>query len=150
MLTCVETVHVPYRGNGPALTDLLGGQVQALIASLPSVIGSIKAGKVRALAVTTEKRADTLPELPAAAQFVPGYEVSSWYGIVVPRKTPAGVIDTLNREVNAGLADAKLTAKLAEQGGMIMPGTPADFAKLIAEETEKWAKVIRTADIKPE
>ena len=150
MLAGVELVHVPYRGNGPALTDLLGGQVQALIASLPSVIGSIKAGKVRALAVTTSMRADTLPELAAAGEFVPGYEVSSWYGIAVPRKTPAGVVDTLNREVNAGLADAKMKAKLAEQGGMIMPGTPADFAKLIADETEKWAKVIRTAEIKVE
>jgi tripartite-type tricarboxylate transporter receptor subunit TctC len=150
MLAGVEMVHVPYRGNGPALTDLLGGQVQALIASLPSVIGSIKAGKVRALAVTTSMRADTLPELAAAGEFVPGYEVSSWYGIAVPRKTPAAVIETLNREVNAGLADAKLKAKLAEQGGIIMPGTPDDFAKLIAEETEKWGKVIRAADIKPE
>jgi tripartite-type tricarboxylate transporter receptor subunit TctC len=150
MLTGVEMVHVPYRGNGPALTDLLGGQVQALIASLPSAIEYIKAGKVRGLAVTTGMRADMLPELPAVAEFVPGYEVSSWYGIAVPRKTPAGVIDTLNREVNAGLADAKTKAKLAEQGGMAMPGTPADFARLIADETEKWGKVIRTADIKPE
>jgi tripartite-type tricarboxylate transporter receptor subunit TctC len=150
MLTGVQMVHVPYRGNGPALTDLLGGQVQALIASLPSAIEYIKAGKVRGLAVTTSMRADMLPELAAAAEFVPGYEVSSWYGIAVPRKTPAAVIDTLNREVNAGLADTKLKAKLAEQGGMIMPGTPADFARLIAEETEKWGKVIRAADIKPE
>ena len=150
MLTGIDTVHVPYRGNGPALTDLLGGTVQALIASLPSAIEYIKAGKVRGLAVTTAMRADMLPELAAAAEFVPGYEVSSWYGIAVPRKTPAGVIETLNREVNAGLADAKLKAKLAEQGGMMMPGTPADFTKMIVEETEKWAKVIRTADIKPE
>ena len=150
MLTGVEMVHVPYRGNGPALTDLLGGQVQALIASLPSAIEYIKAGKVKGLAVTTQMRADMLPELAAAAEFVPGYEVSSWYGIAVPRKTPAAVIETLNREVNAGLADAKLKAKLAEQGGMTMPGTPADFARLIADETEKWAKVIRAADIKAE
>jgi tripartite-type tricarboxylate transporter receptor subunit TctC len=150
MLTGVEMVHVPYRGNGPALTDLLGGQVQALIASLPSAIEYIKAGKVKGLAVTTQMRADMLPELAAAAEFVPGYEVSSWYGIAVPRKTPAGVVDTLNREVNAGLADAKMKVKLAEQGGMTMPGTPADFSRLIAEETEKWAKVIRAADIKPE
>jgi len=150
MLAGVDMVHVPYRGNGPALTDLLGGQVQALIASLPSAIEYIKAGKVRGLGVTTAMRADMLPELAAAADFLPGYEVSSWYGIVVPRRTPAAVIDTLNREVNAGLADAKTKAKLAEQGGMAMPGTPADFARLIADETEKWAKVIRTADIKPE
>jgi tripartite-type tricarboxylate transporter receptor subunit TctC len=150
MLTGVDLVHVPYRGNGPALTDLLGGQVQALIASLPSAIEYIKAGKVRGLAVTTAARADMMPDLPAAAEFVPGYEVSSWYGIAAPRKTPAEVVATLNREVNAGLADPKLKARLAEQGGMAMPGTPADFAKLIAEETEKWAKVIRAADIKAE
>jgi tripartite-type tricarboxylate transporter receptor subunit TctC len=150
MLTGVDLVHVPYRGNGPALTDLLGGQVQALIASLPSAIEYIKAGKVRGLAVTTAARADMMPDLPAAAEFVPGYEVSSWYGIAAPRKTPAEVITTLNREVNAGLADPKTKARLAEQGGMIMPGTPADFANLIADETEKWAKVIRAADIKAE
>jgi len=150
MLTGIETVHVPYRGNGPALTDLLGGQVQALIASLPSAIEYIKAGKVRGLAVTTAMRADTLPELAAGAEFVPGYEVSSWYGIAVPRKTPADAIDRLNREVNAGLADPKMKAKLAEQGGMTMPGTPAEFARLIADETEKWGKVIRAADIKAE
>jgi len=150
MLTGIETVHVPYRGNGPALTDLLGGQVQALIASLPSAIEYIKAGKVRGLAVTTAMRADTLPELAAGAEFVPGYEVSSWYGVAVPRKTPADAIDRLNREVNAGLADPKMKAKLAEQGGMTMPGTPADFARLIADETEKWGKVIRAADIKAE
>ena len=150
MLTGIETVHVPYRGNGPALTDLLGGQVQALIASLPSAIEYIKAGKVRGLAVTTAMRADTLPELAGGAEFVPGYEVSSWYGIAVPRKTPADAIDRLNREVNAGLADPKMKAKLAEQGGMTMPGTPAEFARLIADETEKWGKVIRAADIKAE
>jgi len=150
MLTGIETVHVPYRGNGPALTDLLGGQVQALIASLPSAIEYIKAGKVRGLAVTTAMRADTLPELAAGAEFVPGYEVSSWYGVAVPRKTPADAIDRLNREVNAGLADPKMKAKLAEQGGMTMPGTPAEFARLIADETEKWGKVIRAADIKAE
>jgi tripartite-type tricarboxylate transporter receptor subunit TctC len=150
MLTGVDLVHVPYRGNGPALTDLLGGQVQALIASLPSAIEYIKAGKVRGLAVTTATRADMMPDLPAAAEFVPGYEVSSWYGIAVPRRTPAEVVATLNREVNAGLADPKTKVRLAEQGGMIMPGTAADFAKLIADETEKWGKVIRAADIKAE
>src|SRR5262249_18702923 len=139
MLTGIDTVHVPYCGNGPALTDLLGGQVQALIASLLLATEYIKAGTVRGLAVTTAMRADMLPELLAAAEFVPGCEVSSWYGIAVPRKTPAGVIETLNREVNAGLADAKLKAKLAEQGGMMMLGTPADFMRLIVEETEKWA-----------
>ena len=150
MLTGIDLVHVPYRGNGPALTDLLGGQVQALIASLPSAIAYVEAGKVRGLAVTSAARADTLPDLPAAAEFVPGYEVSSWYGIGVPRKTPADVVERLNREVNAGLADPKTMARLAHEGGMAMPGTPADFAKLIADETEKWAKVVRAANIKPD
>jgi tripartite-type tricarboxylate transporter receptor subunit TctC len=139
---------VPYRGNGPAVTDLLGGQVQSLIASLPSSIEYVKAGKARALAVTSAKRADAVPDLPAAAEFVPGYEVSSWYGIGAPRNTPADVVEKLNREVNAGLADAKTMSRLAQEGGLSIAGTPADFAKLIADETEKWAKVIRTADIK--
>jgi tripartite-type tricarboxylate transporter receptor subunit TctC len=150
MLTGISLVHVPYRGNAPALTDVLSGHVQALIASLPSVVEHIKAGKVRGLAVTTATRADTVPDLPAAAEFVPGYEVSSWYGIGVPRKTPAASVERLNREVNAGLADANTKARLAQEGGMPMPGTPADFAKLIADETEKWANVIRTANIKAE
>jgi tripartite-type tricarboxylate transporter receptor subunit TctC len=150
MLAGVDLVHVPYRGNGPAVTDLLGGQVQALIASLPSSIEYVKAGKVRALAVTSAKRPETLPDLPAAIEFIPGYEVSSWYGIGVPRNTPAGVVATLNREVNAGLADAKTMAKLAQEGGLSIAGTPADFAKLIADETEKWGKVINAANIKAE
>src|SRR5215472_691079 len=150
MLTGIETVHVPYRGNGPALTDLLGGQVQALIASLPSAIEYIKAGKVRGLAVTSAARADMTPDLPTVAEFVPGYEVSSWYGIGVPRNTPADVVATLNREVNAGLADRATMARLAQEGGLAMPGTPDDFARLIADEIEKWAKVIRAANIKAE
>ena len=150
MMTGIELVHVPYRGNGPALTDLLSGQVQVLIASLPSVISHVQAGKVRGLAVTSAARAEAASDLPAAAEFVPGYEVSSWYGIGVPRRTPAAVVATLNREVNAGLADAKTMARLAQEGGMAMPGTPADFAKLVADETEKWAKVVRAANIKAE
>jgi tripartite-type tricarboxylate transporter receptor subunit TctC len=143
-----DATHVPYRGNGPAVTDLLGGQVQSLIASLPSSIEYVKAGKVRGLAVTSARRPETLPDLPAAGEFVPGYEVSSWYGIGVPRNTPADVVTTLNREVNAGLADAKTMARLAQEGGLSIGGTPADFAKLIADETEKWAKVITAANIK--
>jgi tripartite-type tricarboxylate transporter receptor subunit TctC len=150
MLAGIELVHVPYRGNGPALTDLLGGQVQALIASLPSAIEYVKAGKVRGLAVTSATRPQTLPDLPAAGELVPGYEVSSWYGIGAPRNTPADVVATLNREVNAGLADAKTMARLAQEGGLSIAGTPADFAKLIADETEKWAKVINAANIKAE
>jgi len=150
MMTGTAMVHVPYRGNGPALTDLLGGQVQALIASLPSAIEYVKAGKVRGLAVTSAMRADMTPDLPAVAEFVPGYEVSSWYGIGVPRNTPADVVATLNREVNAGLADRATMARLAQEGGIAMPGTPDDLARLIADEIEKWAKVIRAANIKAE
>jgi tripartite-type tricarboxylate transporter receptor subunit TctC len=150
MLAGIELVHVPYRGNGPAVTDLLGGQVQSLIASLPSSIEYVKAGKVRGLAVTSAKRPETLPDLPAAGEFIAGYEVSSWYGIGVPRNTPADVVEKLNREVNAGLADAKTMARLAQEGGLSIAGTPADFAKLIADETEKWAKVINAASIKAE
>jgi tripartite-type tricarboxylate transporter receptor subunit TctC len=145
MLAGVDLVHVPYRGNGPAVTDLLGGQVQSLIASLPSSIEYVKAGKVR-----SAKSPETLPDVPAAIEFVPGYEVSSWYGIGVPRNTPRGVIEALNREVNAGLADAKTMARLALEGGLSIAGTPADFAKLIADETEKWGKVITAANIKAE
>jgi tripartite-type tricarboxylate transporter receptor subunit TctC len=148
MMAGVDLTHVPYRGNAPALTDMLGGQVQVLFASLPSSIEYVRTGKLRGLAVTSAVRSEAAPDLPTIAEFVPGYEVSSWYGIGVPRHTPADVIGTLNREVNAGLADPKLKAQLADQGGIEMPGTPADFGKLIADETEKWAKVIRTANIK--
>jgi tripartite-type tricarboxylate transporter receptor subunit TctC len=147
MMVGVEFTHVPYRGNAPALTDLLGGQVQVLFASLPSSIEYIRTGKLRGLAVTSAMRSEAAPDLPTVAEFVPGYEVSSWYGIGSPRNTPADVVETLNREVNAGLADPKLKAALADQGGIEMAGTPADFGKLIADETEKWAKVIRSANI---
>ena len=148
MMTGVNFTHVPYRGNAPALTDLLGGQVQVLFASLPSSIEYIRTGKLRGLAVTSAMRSQASPDLPTVAEFVPGYEVSSWYGIGSPRNTPADVVETLNREVNAGLADPKLKAQLSDQGGIEMPGTPADFGKLIADETEKWAKVIRSANIR--
>jgi len=148
MMAGVDFTHVPYRGNAPALTDLLGGRVQVLFASLPSSIEYIRTGKLRGLAVTSAMRSEASPDLPTVAEFVPGYEVSSWYGIGSPRNTPADVVDTLNREVNAGLADPKLKAQLADQGGMEIAGTPADFGKLIANETEKWAKVIRSANIR--
>ena len=148
MMTGVNFTHVPYRGNAPALTDLLGGQVQVLFASLPSSIEYIRTGKLRGLAVTSAMRSQASPDLPTVAEFVPGYEVSSWYGIGSPRNTPADVVETLNREVNAGLADPKLKAQLVDQGGVEMAGTPADFGKLIADETEKWAKVIRSANIR--
>jgi tripartite-type tricarboxylate transporter receptor subunit TctC len=148
MMAGVDFTHVPYRGNAPALTDLLGGQVQLLFASLPSSIEYVKTGKLRGLAVTSAMRSEASPDLPTVAEFVPGYEVSSWYGIGSPKNTPAAVVETLNREVNAGLADPKLKAQLADQGGIGMAGSPADFSKLIADETEKWAKVIRSANIK--
>jgi tripartite-type tricarboxylate transporter receptor subunit TctC len=148
MMAGVDFAHVPYRGNAPALTDLLGGQVQLLFASLPSSIEYIKTGKLRGLAVTSAMRSEASPDLPTVAEFVPGYEVSSWYGIGSPKTTPADVVQTLNKEINAGLANPKLKAQLADQGGIGMPGTPADFSRLIADETEKWAKVIRSANIK--
>jgi len=150
MMAGIDMVHLPYRSSAAALTDLVGGQVQMLFSPLPSSIEYVKAGKVRGLAVTSAKRPETLPDLPAAIEFIPGYEVSSWYGIGVPRNTPAGVVEALNREVNAGLADAKTMARLAQEGGLSIGGTPADFAKLIADETEKWGKVITAANIKAE
>ena len=132
------------------MTDLLSGQVQILFASLPSSIEYVRAGKARGLAVTTAMRAAAAPDLPAIAEFVPGYEVSSWYGIGAPRNTPSDVIDTLNKAVNVGLADPRLKKQLDDQGGAEMAGTPADFGRLIADEIEKWAKVIKFAGIKPQ
>jgi tripartite-type tricarboxylate transporter receptor subunit TctC len=150
MAAGIDFVHVPYRGNAPAITDLLSGQVQIVFASLPSSIEYVRAGKARGLAVTTAMRAVIAPDLPGIAEFVAGYEVSSWYGISAPRNTPADVVNTLNEAVNAGLADPKLKKQLEDQGGIEMAGTPADFGKLIADETEKWAKVIKFAGIKPQ
>jgi tripartite-type tricarboxylate transporter receptor subunit TctC len=145
MMAGVNLVHVPYRGEALALTDLLGGQVQVVFGSIPSSIGYIRAGVLRPLAVTTAARAETLPDVPPLADFVPGYEMSSWYGIGAPRKTPAEVIDKLNIEINAALADPKFKARLADLGGMALGGSPSALAKLIAEETEKWAKVVKFA-----
>jgi tripartite-type tricarboxylate transporter receptor subunit TctC len=150
MMTGVSLVHVPYRGNGPALTDLLGGQVEVIFASAPSSIEYIRAGKLRALAVATATRSEALPDIPTVAEFLPGYEASSWYGIGTPKKTPAEIVEKLNEEVNAGLADSKMKARLAGLGGIAIAGSPTDFGKLIADETEKWAKVIRAANIKPQ
>ena len=146
----VNMVHVPYRGNGPALTDLLAGQVQLGFDSMPASIEYIKAGRLRALAVSTLARSQTLPDLPTVSEFVPGYESSAYFGFGAPVKTPTEIIGKLNWEINAGLTDLKLEAQLAELGGMILAGSPADFGKLIAEETEKWGKVIRAAGIKGE
>jgi len=150
MLAGVDMVHVPFRGNGPALAALLGGQVDLLFPTLPSSIEYIKAGKLRALGVTTAARLDALADLPTVGEFVPGYEVTAWYGLAAPAGTPAEVVERINREVNAGLADPKMKARLADLGVIPMAGSPADFAKLIADETERWAKVIRTAGIKAE
>jgi tripartite-type tricarboxylate transporter receptor subunit TctC len=149
-MTGVNLVHLPYRGTAPALTDLLGGQVQVLFNPLTTSIEYIRAGKLRALAVTVMSRAEALPDIPTVAEFLPGFEASLWYGIAAPRNTPVEVIDKLNTEVNAALADPKLKAQLAEWGGTVLVGSPADFGKQIAEETEKWAKVIRAANIKAE
>jgi tripartite-type tricarboxylate transporter receptor subunit TctC len=150
MMTGVNLVHVPYRGAGPALVDLLGGQVQVMFASMVSSIEYVRAGKLRALAVTTSTRSPLLPDIPTVAQFVPGYEASFWYGIGAPRNTPIEIVEKLNQEINAVLADSQMKARLAGLGATALPGSPADFGKLIAEETEKWAKVIRSANIKPE
>jgi tripartite-type tricarboxylate transporter receptor subunit TctC len=148
MMTGVQMIHVPYRGLAPALTDLLGGQAQALFGALTSSIEYIRAGKLRALAVTTTARSEALPDLPTIGEFLPGYEASQWYGIGAPKNTPAEIVDRLNKEINAALADPKIKARLADLGGTPLVGSPADFGKLIAEETEKWGKVIRAANIK--
>ncbi len=146
----VDMVHVPYRGAGPALNDVLGGQVQVMFDLLPNSIEHIRAGKVRALAVTTATRSHELPDLPTVGDFVPGYEASAVFGIVAPRNTPADIADRLNREINAGLADPNIKARLTQLSGTVLAGSAAEFGKLFADETEKWGKVIRTANIKAE
>jgi tripartite-type tricarboxylate transporter receptor subunit TctC len=150
MMTGTNMVHVPYRGLSPALTDLLGGQGQVAFGGLPSSIEHIRTGKLRALAVTTATRSEALPDIPTMREFLPGYEASQWYGLGVPKNTPTEIIDRLNKEINAALADPKMKARLADVGGTTLAGSPADFGKLIAEETEKWAKVIKFAGIKPQ
>jgi tripartite-type tricarboxylate transporter receptor subunit TctC len=150
MMAGVEMVHVPYRGVAPALTDLLGGRVQALFANPAQSIPYTAAGKLRALAITTATRSEGLPDIPAVSEFVPGYEASSIFGFGVPSKTPAGIIDRLNTEINTVLADPEIKARLAGLDGTVVAGSPADFGKLIAEETEKWGKVIHAANIKAE
>ena len=149
MMAGVSLVHVPYRGNGPALAGLLGGEIDCLFATPPSSIEYIRTGKLRGLATTGAERPEALPDLPPLREFVPGYEVNAWYGMGAPAGTPAEVIDKLNREVGAVLADPRLKERFADLGGAPMPMTPGDLAKLIAEETEKWAKVIRRANLKP-
>jgi tripartite-type tricarboxylate transporter receptor subunit TctC len=146
----IKMAHVPYRGVAPALTDLIGGQVQVLFSTLPDSIETIKAGKVRALAVTTATRSGVLPDIPAVGDFLPGYEVSTWNGLGVPRNTPVEIVAKLNKEINEGLADPKIKGRLAELGAAPMVLTPSEFGKLIVDETEKWAKVIKFAGIKAE
>jgi tripartite-type tricarboxylate transporter receptor subunit TctC len=148
MMTGVKMLHVAYRGS--YFSDLIGGQVQVVFSPLPSTIGYIKAGTLRALAVTTAMRSDALPDIPTVGDFVAGYEASSWQGVGAPRKTPAAIIDKLNSEINAVIAEPKIKARLADLGGTILSGSPAEFGKFIADETEKWAKVIKAANIKPE
>jgi tripartite-type tricarboxylate transporter receptor subunit TctC len=150
MMTGINMLHVPYRGAAPAITDLIGGRVQVMFATLPSSIEYIKAGNLRALAVTTASRTPALPDLPIVADVLPGYEASALYGVGAPRNTPVEIVDRLNKEINAGLADPLMQARLADLGGTVLPGTPADFAKLIAEETRKWAKVVKFSGAKPE
>ena len=148
MMTGVDMLHVPYRGGGPALTDLLAGQVQVMFDTMATSIEHIRAGKLRPLAVTGATRAEVLPNVPPVGDFVPGYEGTGWQGVGAPRNTPAEIIDKLNQEINAGLADPKMKARLADLGGDVLAPSPADFGKLIANETEKWGKVIRALDIK--
>jgi tripartite-type tricarboxylate transporter receptor subunit TctC len=150
MTAGVDLVHVPYRGAGPALTDLLGGQVLVSFAGIAGSIEYVRSGKLRALAVTTATRSEALPEVPAASEFVPGFEAADWLGLGAPRGTPTEIIDLLNKEINAGVADPKIKARFADLGGTPLALTPAGFGKLIADETEQWAKVIRAANIKPE
>jgi tripartite-type tricarboxylate transporter receptor subunit TctC len=146
----VDLIPVHYRGGGPALVDLLGGQVQIMFEGITSSIGYVRAGKLRALAVTSATRSAALPDIPAVGEFVPGYEANGWFGVGSPKNTPAKIIDTLNREINAGLADPTMQARIADLGGSAMPMTPTDFGKFIADETEKWRKVIQAAGIKAE
>ncbi len=150
MTAGVDLFHVPYRGSAPLVTDLLSGLVQAAFDNLPASIEHIRAGKLRALAVGTAERSPALPDVPTVAEFLPGFEASAWVAVGAPKATPAEIVERLNREINAGLADPKIKARLAELGGTVFVGTPADFDRLVAEQTEKWGKVIRAANIKAE
>jgi tripartite-type tricarboxylate transporter receptor subunit TctC len=150
MMAGIDVVHVPYRGAAPALTDLIAGQVQVMFAAMPASIEYVRAGNLRALAVTTAMRLEALPAIPAVSEFVPGYEASTWCGVCVPKNTPAEIVEKLNKEVNAILADPKAKARLAGLGGTVLSGSPADFGKLIADEAEKWGKVVKFAGIKVE
>jgi tripartite-type tricarboxylate transporter receptor subunit TctC len=147
VMTGVELQHVPYRGSAPALTDMISGQVHVMFDNMPSSLPHIQGGKLRALAVTTAMRSDALPDVPTVGDTVAGYEASAFFGMGVPKGTPPEIIEKLNKEINAGLADPKIKAKLAELGGMLISGSPADFGKVVAEETDKWAKVIKSGGV---
>jgi tripartite-type tricarboxylate transporter receptor subunit TctC len=149
-MTAVNMQHVPYRGGAPALADLLGGQVQVYFGPIPETIEHIRAGKLRPLAVTTAMRLESLPNIPTVGEFVPGYEASGWHGVGAPTNTPREIVEKLNSQINAALADPKLKARLADLGGTVLVGSTADFGKLIADETEKWAKVVKYAGAKPD
>jgi tripartite-type tricarboxylate transporter receptor subunit TctC len=150
MMAGVNLTHVSYRSGGPALTDLLGGQVQVMFPATVASIEHVRAGTLRALAVTTATRSEALPDIPTVGESLPGYEASAWFGVAAPKGTPSEIIDRLNKEINTGLADPKMKVRFADLGGTVLPGSPADFGKLIADETEKWGKVIKFAGIKPE
>jgi tripartite-type tricarboxylate transporter receptor subunit TctC len=150
MMTGVNMVHVPYRGGAPALTDLIGGQVQVMFDNIPTSAEHIKSGRLRGLAVTSAARSHVLPDLPIVADFVPGYEATAWYGLGAPKGTPIEVVDKLNKEVNAILADPKSKARFEDLGASLLPGSPADFGKLLADETDKWAKVVKFSGAKPD
>jgi tripartite-type tricarboxylate transporter receptor subunit TctC len=148
MMAGVNMIHVPYRGGAPAVADLIAGQVQVSFDTMPTSIEHIRGGKLRALAVTTAARSEALPDLPTVGDFLPGFEASAWFGVAAPRQTPAQIVDRLNKEINAGLVEPKIKARLTDLGGTPLPGSSADFGKLIADETEKWARVIKFAGIK--
>ena len=150
MMTGVNLTHVPYRGAGPAITDLLGGQIQVTFTDMAASIEYIRAGKLRALAVTTATRSEALPDIPTVGDFVSGFEASQWVGLCAPKNTPPEIIGKLNTEINTGLADPRLKARFADLGGTVLPGSPADFGKLIAAETEKWGPVVKAVGIKPQ
>jgi len=150
MMAGVNLVHVPYRGSAPALTDMISGQVQVMFDVLTSSLQHIRSGALRALAVTTATRSEALPDLPTVGDFLPGYEASAWYGVAAPKNTPSEIVDKLNMEINAGLADSKLRARLADVGGTVIPGSPAAFGRLITEEIEKWGNVVKFSGAKPE
>jgi tripartite-type tricarboxylate transporter receptor subunit TctC len=150
MMAGVDMVHVPYRGEAPALPDLISGQVQVYFAVVPASLGYIRAGKLRALAVTSATRQEALPDVPTVGEFLPGFEARGWYGIVVPKATPTQIVEKLNKEINAALADPNIKKRLTDLGTAVFGGSPADFGKFIADETEKWGKVVRAANIKAE